>query len=291
MKLLLTGANGQVAFDVLRLANTQMHPVFFYTRNELDIMDVRQIKQILQVAKPDIVINTAAYTKVDQAEEDIAHCFSVNRDGAKNIAMACEAEKIPLLHLSTDYIFDGNKAIPYQENDPVSPINSYGQSKWEGEEAIRQHCENHLILRVSSVFGVQGTNFVKTIMKLAQQNEILRIVADQTMCPTPAFAIADTLLQLAECMRQKSISGTYHFCGDTAVTWYDFAVQIVEQSARHFHVMTQKIDAIPSQEYPTRARRPRYSVLNCHALEKTFGIKPANWQAGLSHVINHLLAS
>ncbi|HZW70843.1 MAG TPA: dTDP-4-dehydrorhamnose reductase [Hanamia sp.] len=274
MKLLITGGNGQVAWEIIRFAVAQNYVVLAPPHQELDITNTQQVNTAIAQFKPQFVINTAAYTQVDKAETEIDRAYAVNRDGAGILACACKETQIPLLHLSTDYVFDGKQKKPYHENDPVAPLNVYGLSKWEGEEAVRKHCPQHIILRVSSVFGVHGHNFVKIILRLAKEKDSLRIVADQITCPTPAAAIAQTVLKIISAPQW----GTYHYCGDEVVSWYDFARAIVHK----------EIMPITTAEYPTPARRPAYSVLDCHKLLTTFGIEQPSWRQELREVLDVL---
>lgn len=284
MKILMTGGHGQIAYEVTRMAIEKKYSIFAPSRQELDITDRDVVINTVKHFQPDIVINTAAYTKVDLAEKESEYAYAVNREGAKNIAIACSKIKCPLLHLSTDYVFDGKQTRPYLEVDPVAPLNIYGTSKWQGEEAVRTHGEQHIILRVSGVFGTQGVNFVKTILRLARDSEELRIVADQMICPTPAKAIAETLLK----MLTFSKWGTYHYCSAAAVTWYDFAKHIIQHAQSCSVLRVKSIVAISSVDYPTLAQRPLYSVLNCTKLEKSAGIQCPNWEEGLKDVITTL---
>src|SRR3990167_4365122 len=224
MRIFITGGNGQVAYEIVHLAQQKKHRILAPSRDVLDITDSKAVTRAVQEFHPDVVINAAAYTRVDQAEKEQAEAYAVNCEGAKNLAIVCAEIERPLLHLSTDYVFDGKKTHPYLETDPIAPVNLYGDSKWQGEEAIREQCEQHIILRTSAVFGSHGVNFVKTILRLASEREELRIVADQITCPTPASAIAETLLKLATFSRW----GTYHYCGSPAVSWYDFEKKIIQ---------------------------------------------------------------
>lgn len=278
MKLFVTGYHGQVA-SMLKLFISRDHDVLMPTHADCDITKFAAVKQMITAFKPDVVINTAAYTKVDQAETEPELAFAVNRDGAKHLAMVCETLGCLLIHLSTDYVFNGNQNEPYVETDPVDPLNVYGLSKWEGEEAIRHYCERHLIIRVSAIFGTHGTNFVKTILRLAQEPEPLRIVTDQITCPTSAASIAHTLLQLLS----PSVFGTYHYAGTAPVSWFQFAERIIAEG----HLKKACLPII-THDYPTPAKRPLYSVLNCHKIEETFGIKRPDWEIGLKDVINAL---
>jgi dTDP-4-dehydrorhamnose reductase len=285
--LFITGARGQVAFDLQAMARLQGHAVYAFDRDELDISDALRVQEVLQRIRPDVVINLAAYTHVDRAETEHEMAFRVNRDGAKHLAIACQTLQCPLLHLSTDYVFNGESNTPYRETDLASPLSIYGQSKWEGEEAIRMHCENHMIIRVSAIFGVHGINFVKTMLRLMETRDSLRVVVDQITCPTPSLAIAMMLLEVA----QRPTPGTYHFCGKVPTSWYHFASFIAEAAALYFPLKVKTIEAIPSVDYPAPAKRPRYSVLDCSHLNKTYGIMPPDWKEGCLHVIKTLSAS
>lgn len=282
MKILITGGAGQVAYDLKRLAT--QHDVFVPTREELDIADYDAAYNVIQRIKPDVVINTAAYTQVDRAEQEIQKTFSANFYGPKHLAMICEEFQCRLLHLSTDYVFDGQLNRPYLETDAVSPINVYGESKLRGEEEIQRHCQQHLILRVSAVFGVHGNNFVKTMLRLAHEKEILRVVSDQITCPTPAADIAATLLALCD----FKTAGIFHYCGTNPISWYEFAKQTIAKAGRYETLHVKEIQAITTSEYPTAAKRPAYSVLNCEKIKSIYGINQPNWELGLDHVISTL---
>ena len=286
-KILITGGHGQLAYELIALALQHKHQIMAPARDQLDITQLLGVQKTIDTFQPDVVINTAAYTKVDQAEQDTQQAYAVNDEGVKNLALVCANSHIPLLHISTDYVFAGNQTRPYRESDAVSPINIYGQSKWQGEEAVREHCSQHIILRVSSVFGRHGQNFVKNLLRLARERELLRIVADQTMCPTPAKALADTLLRIMT-MPQW---GTYHYCGTEAVTWYDFSKSIIDQAKQQMVLSLKQLDPITTAEYPTAAKRPAYSVLDGGLFEKTFALPCPDWRIGLADVIATLPTS
>ena len=281
MKIFITGGNGQVAYELARLAEQKKHRVLAPPREVLDITNSTAVREAIEKFYPDVVINTAAYTKVDQAEKESELALAVNCDGVKNIAIACAAIDRPLIHVSTDYVFNGESKKPYTETDKTDPLNRYGETKLKGEEAVRESCEQHLILRVSGVFGVHGVNFVKTILRLAKEKKELRIVADQFTCPTPAVSIAETLLKLTTFSR----FGTYHYCGDRAMSWYEFAVSIVEKAREFVELNVEKIIPISAADYPTAAKRPSYSVLDCSKLERLTPIRRASLDKGLTDVI------
>jgi dTDP-4-dehydrorhamnose reductase len=286
LRILVTGGNGQLAFDLKQIgaASDGFFTMYAPGRDELDITNFQLVHDCLDRIKPDFVINTAAYTQVDRAEEDAEHAFAVNRDGAKNLAILCEKFKCPLIHISTDYVFDGMGQRPYKEIDPVAPVNLYGESKLRGEVAIQAHCEKYIILRVSAVFGFHGHNFVKTMLRLAREKEELRIVADQMTCPTSAASIAEVLLQI--CSNPQW--GVFHYCGASVVSWYDFARSIFEIACEHETLRVKHVQAVTTNDYPTLAKRPLFSVLNCDKLKETFGIQQPQWKIGLNDVINSL---
>ena len=291
MKVLITGAQGQVGKELSLIATEKGFNVVAAGRADLDITQVQNVECYINKIQPDIVINAAAHTAVDKAEDEQDLAFAINCDGAKNIALACSKQNIPLLHISTDYVFDGSKVEPYTEMDDVSPLGVYGTSKWQGEEAIRQNLTQHIILRVAWVFGAQGNNFVKTMLRLGQDRDELNVVADQFGGPSPAKDIAQTLMTLVEqFQKRKSLDwGTYHYCGSEKTTWYDFAVEIFEQ-AFELGILNKKIKVNPitTEEYPTPAKRPSNSMLDCTKLKATFGIEMPKWKDALKHVLMEL---
>lgn len=283
MKILITGGNGQVAFDLQRIAK-QKHITFYApSKDELQIADRNSVGKVMKNFHPNVIINTAAYTRVDQAESDTENAYSANFHGAKNLAVVATEAQCLLIHLSTDYVFNGESQKAYCEIDKTDPINQYGKSKWMGEEAVQQYAKRFIILRVSGVFGVHGNNFVKTILKLARENNVLRIVSDQITCPTPAKDIAETLLGLSQCAN----NGVYHYCGSEPVSWYEFAKTILMQ-ANMFEPHSVTVEPILAKDYKTAAKRPLFSVLNCEKIAKTFNIHQPNWKAGLQNVITEL---
>jgi dTDP-4-dehydrorhamnose reductase len=194
-----------------------------------------------------------------------------------------------LLHISTDYVFDGEKTGAYKEEDPVNPQSVYGQSKREGEEAVRQNLDQHIILRTSWVFGVFGKNFVYTMIRLARQKEELRIVNDQYGCPTAANAIARALVEISQRVTREGFDnwGTYHYCGQPETTWFHFAKTVIDATEDQFDYQVKHIHPIATSEYPTPAKRPKNSVLNCDKMRRIFGIEQANWQDDLKVMIQH----
>ena len=290
MKILITGAQGQVGKELVSIAE-QHYDVIAAGRDELDITQAKSVAEYIKSSQPDIVINAAAYTAVDKAEEDQERAYAINRDGAKNLATACAQHNIPLLHISTDYVFDGSKIDAYSETDNVTPLGIYGESKWQGEEAIRKLLSQHVILRVAWVFGAHGNNFVKTMLRLAKDRDELNVVADQFGGPSPAKSIAKTLIHLVDIYQKykKLQWGTYHYCGTEKTNWCDFAREIFKQ-ANEKGLMNKKIrvSSITTAEYPTLAKRPQNSMLNCTKIKNTFGIDMPDWHAGLNEVLTEL---
>lgn len=270
-KLLITGGNGQLAQALLHHARNNEFHLISCARNDLDIIDASAITTAIKQFAPDMIVNTAAYTAVDKAESEINAAQLVNHLGAKNLAIACAKQQIPLIHLSTDYVFNGKKTLPYQEEDATNPINVYGKSKCLGEEAVREHCQQHIILRVSGIFSTYGNNFFKTMLKLAQSKTDLRVIADQITCPTHADDIANAIFTIA---KSKTAWGTYHFCSAPSTSWHEFAETI----------LNRKIKAITTSEYRTAAKRPPYSVLDCSKIKNVYGISQPSWKEAIEKI-------
>jgi len=286
-KILVTGGNGQIASALRHHPSAKDFALIFRTREELDITDLHSIQQNILDFSPTIIINTAAYTAVDKAEQEKESALKINFDGAKNLAQICHEKNILLIHLSTDYVFSGEKNIPYLEEDIANPINYYGESKWLGEEAIRQHCEKHIILRVSGVFSEYGNNFFKTILHLAQTKNDISVVTDQMTCPTHANDIATTILTIAQ---HPIALGTYHYCSGNPTSWFEFATQIIaEIREKHIPIRLEKINRILSKDYPTLAKRPLYSILDCQKIKSDYGIIQSSGEKALDQVLKKLL--
>lgn len=290
-KVLITGAQGQVGKELTQIANKKGFDVIAASRTDLDISQAQSVENYFAQCQPDIVINAAAHTAVDKAESEYDIAFAINRDGAKHLARTCNNQQVPLLHISTDYVFDGTKSESYSENDTISPLGVYGESKWQGEEAIRQNLNEHIILRVAWVFGVQGNNFVKTMLRLGNDRNELNVVADQFGGPSPARNIAQTLIDLVG-RYQKDTNlawGTYHYCGNLKISWYDFAKEIFKQAFELGLLNKEvKVNPITTAEYPTPAKRPGNSMLDCSKLKTTFGINMPEWKEALKQVLIEL---
>lgn len=237
------------------------------------------------------MINCAAYTAVDKAESEPDIAFKVNRDGSANLAIACNKLNIPLLHISTDFVFNGNSKHPYSENDLADPLGTYGRSKWEGEQAIRLHHSKHIIIRTAWLFSIHGNNLMKTMLRLAHEREEISVVHDQFGCPTWTGDLADALVTIVLKLKNKEKFnhwGTYHFCGAGHTTWYGFTCAIVDETLKYESLKLRTITPITTEQYPTPAQRPAWSVLNTEKITSVFGIDPLPWKKALSEVIKML---
>jgi dTDP-4-dehydrorhamnose reductase len=292
MKVLITGANGQLGRELVRLGQRVDFEVHSFSRQQLDITDKNQIKQIFSRMSPDLVINAAAYTQVDRAENESDLAYAVNKDGPAYLAHLCDGNHLTLIHISTDYVFDGIKGRPYRESDPIAPLGVYGHSKAQGETAIRSILPNHIIVRTSWLYGVYGNNFVKTILKLATEKTTLRVVADQFGSPTSAADLANAVLTIARKIsaNEKFDWGTYHYCCKGITTWHALAEKIIELATPYAALKTRQVEAITTAEWPTPAKRPPYSVLDCSRLKSQFGIEPEAWQQSLKHTIDRIFS-
>ena len=292
MKVLITGANGQLGRELVRLGQRVDFEVHSFSRQQLDITNKNQIEQIFPRISPSLVINAAAYTQVDRAENESDLAYAVNKNGPAYLARYCDDNHLKLIHISTDYVFDGTKGRPYQESDPIAPLGVYGQSKAQGETAIRSILPNHIIVRTSWLYAVYGNNFVKTILKLATEKTTLRVVADQFGSPTSAADLANAVLTIARKISasEKNYWGTYHYCCKGITTWHALAEKIIELAMPYAALRARHVEAITTAEWPTPAKRPPYSVLDCSRLKSRFGIEPEAWQQSLKHTIDRIFA-
>ena len=291
--VLVFGAAGQVGRELVDLRWPGGLRAVGLDRAAADITDSGAVARALAAARPALVVNAAAYTAVDKAEQDETRALAVNRDGAANLAGACAARSLKLIHLSTDYVFDGSKQGAYLEHDQVCPLGVYGASKQAGEAAIRDLLSQHVILRTAWVFGVHGNNFVRTMLRLGAERPALRIVADQQGCPTEAADIARAVARIAATLLGApgpDQFGTFHFAGQPPTSWYGFAQEIfrrVEAVGRP----VPALGAITTADYPTPARRPVNSVLDSGKLARLYGIAPCDWRAALDRVLGTLLGA
>lgn len=244
-----------------------------------------EVTTLLDAERPDVVVNASAYTNVDRAETEPERAFAVNASGPRWLAEWCDLHHSALIHVSTDYVFDGQKAGAYAESDPTGPLGVYGASKLAGEEHVRATLERHVILRTSWLFSAHGHNFVKTMLRLGRERDVLRVVSDQHGRPTAADDLADAILSVAASLPQRQGGfGTFHFAGAGATTWFDFACTILREHLAHADRSPEMIP-ITTADYPTPAKRPRNSVLDTAAFEAVHGIRPRAWQDGLREVL------
>ena len=289
MKILVFGAGGQIGREVCRAAWPLRYAVIPLDRSVIDITKSAAVSAMLAREAPDLAINLAAYTAVDRAESEPEAAWAVNCAGAAHVAAACAESATSLIHLSTDYVFDGRKTGPYREGDAINPLSVYGGSKEAGERAVRAALARHVILRTAWVFGAYGTNFVKTMLRLSAERPLLRVVADQRGCPTAAADIAAALMMIAgRIERAEGEWGTYHFAGADAVSWHGFAEAIFDLAAPKLATRPQ-VEPITTDQYPTPAQRPMNSVLDCRKIEEVFGISAPPWRVGLASAIREIL--
>lgn len=290
-EILLTGGSGQVGTEFIRLAPASWN-VVAPGRADLDLSSPDAIEELVMSRPWAAVVNCAAFTAVDRAEEEVVEAWRINALAPAALARATGREGIPLIHVSTDYVFDGSKCAPYTENDPVAPLGVYGASKEGGEQAVRTANPRHLILRTAWVVSTHGANFVKTMLRLAESRPELGVVNDQHGCPTSASDIAAALLEIVRRMTEEAHAptGTYHFVNKGEATWFEFAKAIFEVSGRA-GCAAPKVVPISTAEYPMSAQRPANSRLDTRKLERDYGISPRPWHVALEEIMASLLAA
>jgi dTDP-4-dehydrorhamnose reductase len=296
MKVLLVGGNGQVGFELLR-SLAPLGEVVATTRSgrlpdgraceTADLAAPETLPALVSRIAPDLVVNAGAYTAVDRAEDEPELAKRVNAEAPGALAQACAAAGIPIVHFSTDYVFDGSGNRPYREDDGAAPLGAYGASKWAGEQAVRASGAAHKIFRLCWVYGPRGGNFLLTMLRLAREREVLRVVADQQGTPTPAAWIADAT---AEALRRRpETSGTWHLAAGGQASWFGFAGEIVGRAAAMGLIeKAPRVEPITTAEFPTRARRPAWSVLDTSRLAADFGIRLPPWQDGVAECLERL---
>lgn len=288
-KILLTGKNGQLGKELQPLLST-IGELIAFGKDELDLSNSDQIRDCVQKHQPDIIINAGAYTSVDRAESEPELAHAVNSNAPKILAESAEKIGARLFHISTDYVFDGTKNKPYTEQDKTHPIGVYGRSKQGGEEGIKSHCNNYVILRTAWVYGVYGKgNFVKTMLRLGQEREELKVVFDQVGTPTWTNDIAKAIMGLIAKLPSSPVQEIYHFTNSGVASWYDFSIAIFEEAkVLHFPVTVHRVSPIPTEEYPTPAKRPAYSVLSGEKIGKILGTPPPQWRVSLREMLTQL---
>ena len=291
MRILVSGRTGQVASALAEKATQNGNTIVSLGRPELDISNPASIEKALNEVAPDIVINAAAYTAVDAAESDEAMAKSVNADGPAWLAKQTRERSIPIIHFSTDYVFDGSKEGQYLESDPVAPLGVYGKTKLIGEQRVGHENSNHVILRTAWVYSPFGKNFVKTMLRLANDRDEISVVADQYGAPTNALDLAQATLVIAEELITRPTEvpmGTFHMTGTGEAVWADFAEHVFDVS-RAAGGPSARVRRITTSEYPTPAQRPSNSVLDCSRLFDAYGLKLPNWRESAQHCVQRII--
>ena len=279
MKVLVTGVKGQLGYDVVRELQKRGHEAVGVDIDEMDITDAAAVERVMTEVQPDAVIHCSAYTAVDRAEEDIEICRRVNVDGTENIAKICKKLDCKMLYLSTDYIFSGDGERPWEPDDEASPLNAYGQSKYDGELALKKYVEKYFIVRISWVFGING-NFIKTMLRLGRENGAVKVVDDQIGSPTYTYDLARLLVDMIESDRY----GAYHATNEGICSWYEFAKEIFRAAGMD----NVSVTPVKSGEFPVKAKRPKNSRMSKEKLVANgFSLLPA-WQDAVARYINLL---
>ena len=281
MRIIVTGANGQLGSELKDVFTDSFHEVFFLDRKELPLEQTLIIHDILGMYEPDLIIHCAAYTAVDKAESEPGTANLVNHLATEEIAQYCRVNNTKLIAISTDYVFDGTSSTPLTEDAAVSPINAYGLSKLKGEESILKWAPESIIIRTAWVYSTYGNNFVKTMIKLMTEREEISVINDQVGSPTYALDLAKAIVAVVD--GEKWESGIYHFSNEGEISWYDFATAIKEIKG-----LDCKINAIPTSAYPTPAKRPKFSLLDKTKIKQTFGVNVPYWKDSLQVMLNKL---
>lgn len=277
--ILITGSNGQLGNEMQQAA--VRFPAFNYIYTdvaELDICDKSALDAFVKANNVNVIVNCAAYTAVDKAEDDVELCYKINRDAVRNIAEVANDNKVKVVHVSTDYVFDGTNYLPYTEDMPVCPATVYGKSKLEGEQALLENCKESVILRTAWLYSSFGNNFVKTMMKLGTERDSLGVIFDQVGTPTYAADLADAILQLLS--NETFVPGIYHFSDEGVCSWYDFTKTIHRMAN-----ITCDVKPIETKDYPARTPRPHFSVLNKGKIKSTYGISIPHWEVSLEKCV------
>ncbi len=287
--ILVTGSNGQLGNEIRRIsANHENNFRFFFTDvAELDITDLRAVDSFIKENNINYIINCAAYTAVDKAEDDVDLCYKINRDAVANLGQVATNNNAKVIHISTDYVYDGTANKPYVETDTVNPQSVYGKSKQEGEAELLKACANSIIIRTAWLYSIFGNNFVKTMIKLGKERETLNVVADQNGTPTNAADLAKAIVKILDFSEANGFKpGIYHYSNEGATTWYDFTLAIHKEAGIH----TCKVNPITTEQYPVKATRPKYSVLDKTKIKSTFNLTIPKWEESLNNCIKELLS-
>ena len=281
--ILITGSNGQLGNEMQQAAKHFSAFQYIYTDvAELDICDKTALTDFVKSNDVNIIVNCAAYTAVDKAEDDVELCYRINRDAVRNIAEVANENNLKIVHISTDYVFDGTNYMPYTEEQPVCPATVYGKSKLAGEQALMETCKQAVILRTAWLYSSFGNNFVKTMMKLGAERDSLNVIFDQIGTPTYAADLAGTILKLLS--HDTFVPGLYHFSDEGVCSWYDFTKTIHRMAG-----ITCDVRPIETKDYPARTPRPHYSVLNKAKIKSTYGITIPHWEESLERCIQTLI--
>lgn len=281
MKVLVTGVKGQLGYDVVNELEKRGHTAIGTDVEEMDITDEGKVREVLSAEKPDAVIHCAAYTAVDAAEDNVELCRKINAEGTENIAKACKELGCKLLYVSTDYVFNGEGERPWEPDDEREPLNVYGQTKYEGELAVEKYVEKFFIVRIAWVFGINGKNFIKTMLRLGEDHDELTVVADQIGSPTYTYDLARLLVD----MIGSDKYGRYHATNEGLCSWYDFAVEIFRQAG-----MDVRVRPVTSEEYPAKAKRPHNSRMDKAKLEENGFERLPDWKDALGRYLRALQA-
>lgn len=287
--ILITGAHGQLgnAIQYAATGHENNFQFFFTDVSTLDITNLDAIDKFIKSNNIKYIVNCAAYTAVDKAEEDIELCYKLNRDAVVNLGIAATNNGAKVIHISTDYVFDGTNTKPYVETDAVCPKSVYGKSKEEGEAGLMKACPDSIIIRTAWLYSIFGNNFVKTMIKLGNERDTINVVADQTGTPTNAADLAQAIIKILDFSEANEFkAGIYHYSNEGVTTWYDFTVAIHQEAG----ITTCKVNPITTAEYPTKASRPQYSVLDKSKIKATFNLTIPSWQESLKNCISELLS-
>ncbi len=283
MKILVTGCNGQLGNELRNVLESTLPGTTIYTdRDELDLCDAKAVEAFVIDNDVTHIVNCAAYTAVDRAEEEKMECASINTDAVKNLAIAADSHGAKILHISTDYVFDGTNHRPYNESDKVNPISQYGTTKRKGETALLALAPESIIIRTAWLYSSYGNNFVKTMLRLADKNPEIRVVSDQIGTPTYARDLARAIVKILT--SHQWVAGIYHFTDEGAASWYDFAHAIFRIAGKKV-----KLRPIPTEDYPTPAARPAYSILDRTRIKATYGVVIPHWEDSLEECMQLIL--
>lgn len=289
--ILVTGKSGQLARSLDDCAVRRNIPMVLAGRPHFNLENAYDVKQLVDAIKPRVIVNTAAYTAVDRAEEEVEQAFSVNRYGAEHLALVAQLKGIPLIHISTDYVFDGAKPSFYVEEDATAPLNVYGRSKLEGELSVLEFCPDAIVIRSSWIYGPYGQNFLRTMLRLAETQSIIRVVDDQHGAPTSSRDLAAGIMGVIDRLGSSQgigAGGIYHLTNQGETTWYGFAAEIFRALSRR-GIAVPKLRPIESKDFPMRAQRPHNSCLDTSKIDRVFGVRLGPWREAMESCLDELV--